>query len=63
MLGEKQRYGSQIGSNDDGQLVLLPLADRQRVEALRREIGLFPLTVYLKFFEKQGKQVKFQDDE
>jgi hypothetical protein len=43
MLGEKQRYGTQIGSNDQGALVVLPLTDRKRVEELRKEIGLFPL--------------------
>jgi len=65
MLGEKQRYGTQLGSNEKGELVVLPLVDRKRVEELRKEIGLFPLADYLKFFEKQngGRQVTFQDDE
>ena len=43
----------------------MPLEDRSRVEALRKEIGLFPLADYVKLFEKQsgGKPVKFADDE
>lgn len=64
MLGEKQRYGTQIGPNDNGELVVLPLEDRRRVEELRKEIGLFSLADYLKFYEmSQGKPVKFPDDE
>jgi hypothetical protein len=65
MLGEKQRYGTQIAPNEKGGLVVLPLQDRQQVERLRKEIGLFPLTDYLRFFEQQnaGKKVAFEDDE
>jgi hypothetical protein len=65
MLGEKQRYGTQLGTNDKGELVLLSLEDRARVEELRKSIGLFPLAKYLQYFEKQngGKPVRFQDDE
>ena len=65
MLGEKQRYGSQIGVNNKGELVVVALEDRARVEELRKSIGLFSLAKYLKHFEKQngGKPVRFQDDE
>jgi hypothetical protein len=65
MLGEKQRYGTQIGTNEKQEMVVLPLADRQHVEELRKEIGLFPLSTYLKLFEKQngGKPVTFWEDE
>ncbi|GIW79753.1 MAG: hypothetical protein KatS3mg105_1560 [Gemmatales bacterium] len=64
-LGEKQRFGTQIGRNDKGQFVVLPLQDRQRVEQFRKEIGLFPLSVYLKILETQtgGKPIAFADDE
>ncbi|MBI3409485.1 MAG: hypothetical protein HY040_14180 [Planctomycetes bacterium] len=64
-LGEKQRYGSQLGTNDSGELVLMPLEDAGRVEEIRKEIGLFPLSKYLKFFEKQngGKPVKVAEDD
>jgi hypothetical protein len=65
MVGEKQRYGTQIGRNDEGALVIMPLEDRKRVEELRKEIGLFALADYLKLFEKEngGKPVTLQDDE
>ena len=51
--------------NEKGELLLIALEDRARVEELRKEIGLSALTQYLKFFEKQngGKPVKFADDE
>ena len=64
-LGERQRYGTQLGSDEKGKLIVMPLEDRSRLEALRKEIGLFPFTDYLKLFEKQngGKPVKFADDE
>jgi hypothetical protein len=63
-LGERQRFGTQIGFDDKGAMVVQPLVDRKRVEEFRKEIGLFPLTVYLKFFEKQngGKPIEFQDE-
>jgi hypothetical protein len=64
MLSEKQRYGTQISTDETGRLVLLPLEDRARVEELRKTIGLFPLAEYLRLFEKQngGKAVTLQDD-
>lgn len=60
-LGERQRYGSQIGQDKDGNPVVLPLEDKAKVEEFRKAIGLFPLSEYLKFFEQQGKKVKFSD--
>ena len=63
-LGEKQRYGSQIGSDQNGNPVVLPLEDRGRVEEFRKEIGLFPLSDYLAMMKKMtGKDVKFADDQ
>ncbi|HYF48750.1 MAG TPA: DUF6624 domain-containing protein [Planctomycetota bacterium] len=60
-LGEKQRYGSQLGQNAEGDSVLLPLEDSEKVEQFRKEIGLFPLSQYLEIFEKQmGKPVKVE---
>lgn len=59
LLGEKQRYGTQIGSDAKGNPVVLPLEDRQKVEEFRKEIGLFPLSKYMAAF---GKEVKFMDD-
>ena len=60
-LGERQRYGSQIGQDKDGNSVVLPLEDKAKVEEFRKAIGLFPLSEYLKFFEQQGRKVKFSD--
>jgi hypothetical protein len=65
MLGEKQRYGTQLGRNLKGEAVVLPLEDRARVEELRKEIGIFPLKTYLQTFKRMngGRAVKFMDDE
>lgn len=60
-LGERQRYGSQIGQDKDGNPIVLPLEDKAKVEEFRKAIGLFPLSQYLKFFEQQGKKVRFSD--
>jgi hypothetical protein len=63
-LGRKQRYGTQIGRNRQGDLVVLPLEDRERVEEFRKQIGLFPLSAYLDMFRRQsGKAVGFMDDD
>ncbi len=56
--GEKQRYGSQIGVLN-GELVVLPLEDRKKVDAWREELGMPPLSEYLKMF---GRKVRFIDD-
>jgi hypothetical protein len=61
-LGERQRYGSQIGQNAKGEPVVLPLEDKARVEEFRKAIGLFPLSQYLEIMKQQtGKEVKFSD--
>jgi len=61
-LGERQRYGSQIGQNSKGESVVLPLEDKSRVEEFRKAIGLFPLAQYLAIWQQQtGKDVKFSD--
>jgi hypothetical protein len=46
-LGEKQRYGTQIFKDDEGQPYVLPLEAPDKVEELRKEIGLEPLADYL----------------
>lgn len=45
-LGRKQRYGTQLWDAPDGPAVL-PLEDPERVDDLRKEIGLPPLSEYL----------------
>ena len=64
-LGEKQRFGSQLGSDLQGELLLMPLEDRMRVDDLRKELGMTPLAEYLKYFEKQngGKPIRFLNDD
>ncbi len=64
-LGGKQRYCTQIGTNEKGAFVVMPLQDRKRVDELRKEMGLFPLVDYLKLVEKVsgGKKITFEDDE
>lgn len=62
-LGERQRYGSQIGADAEGNPVVLPLDDRKKVEEFRKGIGLFPLAQYLEIYQQLcGKPVKFMDD-
>jgi hypothetical protein len=65
MLGERQRYGTQVGQNAGGEPVVLPLEDRARVEEFRREIGIFPLSKYLEMMKQMtgGKEIKFAEEE
>jgi hypothetical protein len=49
-LGEKQRYGSQIGEDEHGAPAVLPVEDPARVEELRKSVGMVPLAQYLKLF-------------
>ncbi len=58
--GEKQRYGTQLSQNEKGELVLGGMEDQARVEEFRKEIGLFPLSQYLKMFG--DKKVIFEED-
>lgn len=46
-LGGKQRYGTQLGEDAQGNPMVLPLDDRARVEQIRRDLGLEPLSQYL----------------
>jgi hypothetical protein len=46
-LGRKQRFGTQIRGVAEGKPFVLPLEDPQRVDTLRKEIGLPPLSEYL----------------
>lgn len=60
--GGKQRYGSQIGANDSGEMVVLLLEDRTKVDDYRKELGMPPLSVYLSTFERSGRKIGFSDD-
>lgn len=65
LLGEKQRYGTQMSQNAKGEWVILPLENPAKVEQFRKEIGLFSLAQYIEVFKQINriKDVKFQDDE
>ena len=52
MLGEKQRYGTQIGKAN-GRLVVMPLEDKAKVDAYRKELKLPPLAEYLETVKQQ----------
>ncbi len=63
-LGRRQRYGSQLGSDEEGRLIVIGLEARDRVDALRKELRMGPLAAYLDFFRKgpPPKVVLFEDD-
>lgn len=54
-LGERQRYGTQLGKNEKGEVLVLPLEDRNKVDEFRAEVGLTGLP--------KDQNVKFEDDE
>jgi hypothetical protein len=51
-LGEKQRYGTQMGGNDKGQIVIFAIEDRNKVDEFRKELGIFPLSQYLSYVKQ-----------
>jgi hypothetical protein len=50
LLGERQRYGTQLGWDDDNRPLLLPVEDSSRVDALRQTLGMEPVGKYLAVF-------------
>jgi len=58
-LGRKQRFGTQIGSSQDGTIkAVSPLEDPERVDERRAELGMQPLAEYLeKFKARNGDRV------
>lgn len=64
-LGEPQRYGTQLSKDADGEPVILPLEDPERVDELRAAVGLPPLDEYLDLAEKfltEGKRPRLYGD-
>ena len=65
--GRPQRYGSQIVQDEHGNQVVWLLEDKDHVEKIRADIGLFPLATYLQFMsQRMGtigsmEQVRFDD--
>ncbi|PCJ56395.1 MAG: hypothetical protein COA79_19035 [Planctomycetota bacterium] len=61
--GKKQKYGTQIGTKADGTPTVFPLENKDKVEAYRKELGIFSLKIYLSFFEKRtNKKAEFIED-
>ena len=48
--GEKQLYGSQLLRGEDGKPALWPIEDEEHVDERRAQVGLEPLSDYLKRF-------------
>lgn len=63
MTAGKQRYGTQIGQNAQGEMVVSGLENKEKVDEYRKELGMTPLATYLEAFEKMvgGKKVKIED--
>jgi hypothetical protein len=64
LMGEKQKYGTQLGRDDRGAMVILPVVDRNQLETFRRELGLMPFTQYLEMFMKNNglREVPFAEE-
>ena len=63
-LEAKQRFGTQVGQNAAGALVVLPLESRLKVDEFRKEIGLFPWSKYLDTLKQMtgAKEVVFEGE-
>ncbi|AQQ69532.1 hypothetical protein Mag101_11405 [Microbulbifer agarilyticus] len=48
--GKKQLYGTQVTSGEDGALELWPIEDQEGVDERRAELGLPPMSEYLRRF-------------
>jgi hypothetical protein len=62
-LGERQRFGTQMARNPAGDLVIPALEDREKVDQYRKEVGMGPISDYLRSFGHGGKKttVIFED--
>jgi hypothetical protein len=60
MLGRKQRYGSQLGEDSEGNPMVLPLEDPARVDEFRKLIGLSSLAEYFEMAKElyPGKTIR-----
>jgi hypothetical protein len=54
LLGEKQRYGTQVRHDFLGMPMAAPVEDPERIDALRAAAGLMPLKDYLRLFGGGG---------
>lgn len=60
MLGEKQRYGSQITYDEVGQPLLLPVEKPEKMDELRKAFEMVSIDEYLKVFG--GDQVRISSE-
>jgi len=49
---QKQIYGSQFQTNEDGKTFLLPVEDIEHIDERRAAMGMEPFSEYRKNFEK-----------
>lgn len=61
-LGKKQRYGSQFGQSEKGELTIFPLEDPAKVDLYRKEMGMQPLADYITILERMtGMKAQRED--
>jgi hypothetical protein len=63
-LGRKQRYGSQLGIDEQGRYLVVAIEERDEVDARRKELRMTPLKNYLDLFRNgpPPREVVFEDD-
>jgi hypothetical protein len=54
--GNHQRYGTQLGKSDSGEMFVLPVEDKDKVDEFRKELGLSELTKDMK-----ERNLKFEE--
>jgi len=52
-IGERQKYGTQLGKTEAGELLVLPLEDKEKVDEFRKQLKLSPLAT--------DKDLKFEE--
>lgn len=57
-LGEKQRYGTQIGSDADGVMKVSRVENVEELDARRAEMGMPPIAEYLKRFGSDNIEIE-----
>ena len=64
-LGDKQRYGTQLREMPNGEYMVSPLENREKVDEFRKELGLEPLSKYLEGCKKTYgvKDIKIMEEE
>lgn len=54
LMGEKQRYGTRVGKDSAGYPIVLPTESPETVDERRKELGMSPLSEYVKIFGANG---------